>query len=159
MKIIPSAIAVQNARNTYLANYGYFNNVIPDMAVDKSHLDMGIGSYVLAALLFETIIKPIFGISIEGNYYMPDAKSLASTGMLKEYEYTSPDNIENFFKIANEAAISAANNIWQLDYEMPFKYTMQGSKPQEWDLNIDYNTTYKYEFDEDFRDINPVVEE
>ena len=149
LEVIPTAIATQNARNTCLAQYGCFANKVPDLSMDKSHLDIGIGSYVLGALMFETIIKPMFGLSIEGNEYMPTAKELATIGMWKEDKYTSPEGIEDYFTIANEAAISAASHKWELDREMPSKYVMPGANPQDWDLDIDYSRAYEYEYDKD----------
>ena len=158
LEVIPSAIATQNARNTCLAQYGCFAYKVPDLSMDKSHLDIGIGSYVLGALMFETIIKPLFGISIEGNEYMPTAKELATIGMWKEDKYTSAEGIEDYFTIANEAAMSAARSGWELNKEMPFKYAMPGATPQEWDLDIDYSKAYEYEYDKDYDVVEPIVD-
>lgn len=70
--VIPVSVAMQNARNTTLHNYGYNNGLDNhDLVSDTQHLDAGIGYYVTGATLFEYILKPMFGISIANLSYLP----------------------------------------------------------------------------------------
>ena len=70
--VIPVGVALQNARNTVLHNYGYNNGLENhDLASDTQHLDAGLGYYVTGATLFEFIIKPLFGTSIINLDYLP----------------------------------------------------------------------------------------
>jgi hypothetical protein len=72
--VIPVGVALQNARNTVLSQYGYHDGLTSypaDMVSDTQHLDAGIGYYVTGATLFEFIIKPRFGISVMNLDYLP----------------------------------------------------------------------------------------
>ncbi len=71
--VIPVGVALQNARNTSLSQYGYHNGIEGDgdLASDTQHLDAGIGYYVTGATLFEYILNPLFGISIKDVDYIP----------------------------------------------------------------------------------------
>ena len=58
--IIPVGIAVQNARNTSLNTDMY-------LTWDNWHLCYGVGKYVAACTLFESVISPIAHVSVVGN--------------------------------------------------------------------------------------------
>lgn len=58
--IIPCGVAVDELRKSSLQNE-------KDLTDDGLHLDIGIGRYLTACTVFETLIKPIYGVSIYGN--------------------------------------------------------------------------------------------
>lgn len=58
--IIPSGIAVQEARNSELNNAKSFT-------LDGRHITYGLGRYVIACTWFEAIFTPVYGISVLGN--------------------------------------------------------------------------------------------
>lgn len=58
--IVPCGTAIQNARNTSLNNTGYLTR-------DSWHLDQGVGQYTAGCCVFQTLISPIFGVSVVGN--------------------------------------------------------------------------------------------
>ena len=62
--IIPTGIAIQNARNTRLNDDKYLTR-------DYWHLNKGIARYIATATWFETIIKPVFNVSITDIACMP----------------------------------------------------------------------------------------
>ena len=63
--IIPSGTAIQNARNTNL-------NTDKSLTRDGYHIDYGIGRYIVACTLFESLFEPVYGISILGNNSKPN---------------------------------------------------------------------------------------
>ena len=67
---IPVGTAVDNARRTRW-NDGY------DLTRDGQHLNKGRGRYLAACTWFETLITPVFGISVKDNSYFPDSGSNA----------------------------------------------------------------------------------
>lgn len=69
ISIIPTAVAVQYARASYLTNVGQWQR--HDMASDSQHLDTGVGQYVTGCTVFETIIKDLFGMSVRELDYLP----------------------------------------------------------------------------------------
>lgn len=71
--IIPSAIAVQNVRNTSL------NNPPLDLTRDGFHMDLGAGRYLLACTWFQTLIAPCFNTSVTGNSFRVDNGNIPVT--------------------------------------------------------------------------------
>lgn len=60
--IIPSGTAIQNARSTEL-------NTEKSLTRDGYHMDEGIGRYIIACTLFESLFTPVYGISIYENRF------------------------------------------------------------------------------------------
>lgn len=58
--VIPSGPAVQMLRVTWL-------NTEKDLTRDGFHMDYKYGRYATACVWFETLIKPVFGVSVVGN--------------------------------------------------------------------------------------------
>lgn len=63
--VIPTGVAIQNARNTTLNDDMYLTR-------DKWHLNTGIARYIATATWFERMITPVFGVSIRDIDTMPD---------------------------------------------------------------------------------------
>lgn len=63
--VIPSGTAMQNARNTSLSGEG-------EMTRDGVHASFGAGRYIVGATWFQTLIAPVFGVSILGNSAVHD---------------------------------------------------------------------------------------
>ncbi len=61
--IIPSGIAIQKLRSTSV------NNPPLDLTRDGYHLDYGAGRYTAACTWFESLIAPVYHISVIGNTY------------------------------------------------------------------------------------------
>lgn len=60
--VIPCGMAIYSLRTTSLQN-----NM--DITRDHLHLDEGIGTYCSACTVFESILKPVYGVSVLGNTY------------------------------------------------------------------------------------------
>lgn len=58
--IIPTGTAIQNARSTSL-------NSEHDLTRDGKHIQYGVGAYIIACTLFQSIISPVFNKNIIGN--------------------------------------------------------------------------------------------
>lgn len=91
--VIPTGTAIQNLRETELRND-------MDFTRDGSHLDEGIGRYAAACTWFETFIKPMFGVSVLGNDFIPSA-------------YTFLKVTENNKELIQKAAVAAVNNMFE----------------------------------------------
>ena len=63
--VIPCATAMQNARNTSLSGEG-------EVTRDGVHASFGAGRYIVGATWFQSIIAPVFGVSILGNSAVHD---------------------------------------------------------------------------------------
>ena len=109
INIIPSAIAIHNARCSELAYVPTRNSngySIPDMTGSGDHLDIGVGSYVLGCLLFEQICGERFGLSIRDLDYLPTLRDVHNNaGGFPDQDFT-PIN-RDLSLVAKEAAISA----------------------------------------------------
>ena len=95
--ILPTGTAIDNARHSGLAKTAQTR----DLARDDVHLDLGIGRYITACTLFEAIVKPIFGLSVEGNTFR-DAT---------DTEHNTPITDQNA-PVAQKCAILAVRNPW-----------------------------------------------
>ena len=93
--VIPSGAAIANARQSDLSSTANTK----DLSRDGIHLDIGIGHYVTACAVFESICEPMFGISILGNPFRD----------LKDTSINTPINDQNAI-IAQECAIAACRN-------------------------------------------------
>lgn len=65
--VIPTGVAIQNARNTRLNDGDYLTS-------DKWHLSIGMGRYVAALTWFETLLSPVFDLSIKNNTARPEGE-------------------------------------------------------------------------------------
>lgn len=86
--IIPTGTAIQIARDTKL-------NTTHSLTRDGRHLAYGVGKYLAACSVYEAIIAPTYGISIEGN---PSRHFV--TGAEKEESYYKTD----FLDVTNDNA-------------------------------------------------------
>lgn len=73
--IIPTGVAIQNARNTRLNDNKYLTR-------DYWHLNEGIGRYIATATWFERIIEPVFGVSVIDNACLPQGDYSKEDAML-----------------------------------------------------------------------------
>lgn len=64
--IIPTGTVIQSLRHTSLCTTD-----VHLFQRDQVHLTSGIGGYAVACTVFEYLIKPIYGISVIGNSYIP----------------------------------------------------------------------------------------
>lgn len=120
LEIIPSAIAVHNARLTSLAYIPTFNSMnydIPDLAGEGPHLDTGVGSYILGCLLFEQICGKRFDMSILNVSYLPTLEDVKNNaGFFPDTNFTPIT--EEQARIAKYAAMSANKNPWQVNWAL-----------------------------------------
>ena len=58
--VVSVGIAIQNARNSSLLNDTY-------LLRDKWHITHGVGRYVAACTVFESLLQPVFHVSVYGN--------------------------------------------------------------------------------------------
>ena len=72
--IIPSGTAIQNARATEL-------NTEKSLTRDGYHMDYGIGRYIIACTLYESLFQPVYGTSISNISWYPTSIS-ETMGML-----------------------------------------------------------------------------
>ncbi len=71
--VIPSGLAIQNARGTRLNNDDRVNpehTVVYQLTRDGFHLSRQYGRYIAACTWFETLIRPVLGKSVKGNPYL-----------------------------------------------------------------------------------------
>lgn len=120
IEVIPSAVALQNARITKLAMVPTFNSKnyeIPDLTGEGDHLDIGVGSYVLGCLLFEQICGKRYDLSIMNVPYIPTLKDVQNNaGAFPDNNFTQITTSQAH--IAKYAAMSAAQNPWNINYEL-----------------------------------------
>ncbi len=111
--ILPSAVAIQNARQTSLANLG--NYAYHLLCYDGQHLDYGIGCYVTSATLFHKIFSQ-FGFSVltacgYGTY--DEVKTFVGSTFIDAggvgNAYTEPTSAT--MTIARQCAIAACENL------------------------------------------------
>lgn len=93
--MIPMGTAIQNLRSSSLNDPERM-----DMTRDYAHLDYGIGRYCASCTVFETLISPVTGITLENNSYRDDTEN-ALMGYV-----TTPINDKNV-PIARRAAHEA----------------------------------------------------
>lgn len=145
IEVIPTGIAIQNARNTILANYGTYSSQseyyggFPDLACDQTHLDVGIGSYITAGVLYEFIVSRWDATGISANKRFPtEAEATSRTSVTTVADtYTPASDVSDYYEIANSCILAAIRSPWQLSKVLPVKYV--GSEdPSQWDLDIDY---------------------
>lgn len=127
IEVIPTATAVQNARNTKLASLG--NYEWNYLCYDSQHLDYGIGCYVASATVFEFIMRK-FGYSVlcAKGYGTADelrtfVGSVIDTGgdVDSNNAYTEPT--EETMKIAKYCAIAAVNDVNTFSIKLAEKYS------------------------------------
>lgn len=80
IEVIPTAVAVQYARATYLSTTGNWGTT-GDMTADGQHLDDGVGQYVTGCTVFEKILGDYFNISILQNSYIPVWNDIAAADL------------------------------------------------------------------------------
>ena len=70
--VIPSGLAIQNARGTRLNNESLVpaDNKVYQLTRDGFHLTRQHGRYIAACTWFEALIKPTLGKSVKGNPYL-----------------------------------------------------------------------------------------
>lgn len=79
IEVIPSAIAVQNIRETEVSLFHTSNGQhfdVPDLTGQGHHLDTGVGSYLLGCLLYQQICGDLFGLDISDLVYFPSLSSV-----------------------------------------------------------------------------------
>ncbi len=85
--VIPTGVAVQNARQTNLNDDMY-------MTRDKWHLNEGIGRYIAALTWYEKMVAPVFGTAMEDNMACPkgdyDAAELSMAKLCVRHAIDSP---------------------------------------------------------------------
>ena len=110
---IPMAIAIRNARNTYLRNYGSWDNTNyqdqkHQLCYDSQHLDYGIGCYVASICFLEFIFRKV-GLSVlnlNGYGTQEEVGSFISLA-LTDGNYTEPT--EESMVAAKACAMAACN--------------------------------------------------
>lgn len=117
LDIIPTGTAIQNARSTFLKNYGTGEN--QDLCRDLLHLDTGIGTYITGCLLFEYIIGKRFDLSILTNKYIPSLSELS--GLYgSSSTYTQPT--ERMAEVARYCVMAAIQNPYEVSENLATKF-------------------------------------
>jgi hypothetical protein len=117
LDIIPTGTAIQNARSTFLKNYGTGEN--QDLCRDLLHLDTGIGTYITGCLLFEYIIGKRFDLSILTNKFIPQLAHIS--GILGSVEtYTQPTEI--MAEAARYCAMAAIQNPYEVSENLAVNF-------------------------------------
>lgn len=117
---IPTCVSVQNARMTKLMGYGAgsVDWTIPDLAeTDHYHLDIGVGSYVTGACLFEYFFNDLYGKSVININYTPEESKIK---VWIGFDYTQPS--AEFMKIANYCAMAAVRNPLEVNTAIAVRY-------------------------------------
>ena len=92
--IIPTGVAIQNARDTRLNDDMYLTR-------DYWHLNKGMARYIATATWFESLFKPVFNVTVMDNSCQPDGKNayddivLAKQCVIKAVTDPLPEMIEN----------------------------------------------------------------
>lgn len=125
LEIIPTAVAVQNARMTKMIAHGSVSQIIPDLAEDDMHLDTGVGSYVCGALLYEYLIGSKYSKSILTNSYIPSLSDVSSMGIFQQSAYTQPTPEDII--ISKYAAMMACRNQKEVNAQIGIRFPYQGN--------------------------------
>ena len=121
IEIVPTAMALANARITYLKNIGANTH----LCYDSQHLDYGIGCWVASACLFESIMRPL-GESIEACYgYGSQIEQLNLSSFSTSKNYTEP-TIKTM-AVAKSCVLSAFVDDEHLDLSLESKYQNEDS--------------------------------
>ena len=92
--IIPTGVAIQNARDTRLNDDMYLTR-------DYWHLNKGMARYIATATWFESLFKPVFNVTVMDNSCQPDGKNayddivLAKQCVIRAVTDPLPEMIEN----------------------------------------------------------------
>ena len=101
VEIVPTAMALANARITYLKDIGAYTH----LCYDSQHLDYGIGCWVASACLFESIMRPA-GKSIVPCYgYGSQSEQFNLNIYSTERNYTEPTT--EMMDVAKDCVLSA----------------------------------------------------
>ena len=111
--VIPIATAIENIRQSSIAA-----NATHKLTEDNHHLANGLGKYVSAATLFQTLIGNRYGISVYGNSFRTAAGEAAS-GYESDYIDVLTDNVAH---TAQMAALLACSNMYEI--RNPDNYTL-----------------------------------
>lgn len=116
VEVIPSGIAIQNARSTSLAYVDTVNTSgydIPDLAGEGDHLDTGVGSYILGCLLYEQILGNRFDMSVLEQTTVPTLANVTGNGAFSDSDFTQITAEQA--RIARYAAMCAVREPWTLN--------------------------------------------
>lgn len=117
LDIIPTGTAVQNARTTFLKNYG--TGEVKDLCRDLLHLDTGIGTYITGCVLFEYILGKRFDVSILTNKYIPLLEDISGLfGSIDTYTQPTPEMAE----AARYCAMAAIQNPYEVSENLATKF-------------------------------------
>lgn len=104
--VIPYGTAVENIRQSSI------NTTIKGFSRDGTHLAEGVGKYVASAAYFESVIAPLYGITILGNKsrYIVSESTISNSNTPLEYVSVTEDN----YKICQKAAVQAVENKFEI---------------------------------------------
>ena len=119
VEIVPIAMALANARITYLKNVGAYTH----LCYDSQHLDYGMGCWVASACLFESIMRPA-GKSIAPCYgYGSQSEQFNLNVYSTEKNYTEPT--VRMMDVAKACVLSAFNDDEHLNLNLANKYQQE----------------------------------
>lgn len=120
LSIIPTAVAVQYARATYLKNTGVYG----DMASDTQHLDTGVGQYVTGCCVFETIVKDLLGMSVRELDYLPVYSDVSGNVVNSGSQFFTPitDYFSEIGKTVAALAVQDGDYVAATAAELAAKY-------------------------------------
>ena len=92
--IIPSGTAIQNARATKL-------NTEKSLTRDGHHIDLGIGRYIVACTLYESLFEPVYGITIQNILWHPNMITNTMAKLARECVSKAIDNWHDTTNLEN----------------------------------------------------------
>lgn len=116
--IIPTGTAIQNARSyqeldpTFNAGNIDDNENIGEVTRDGTHLEFGVGRYIAACTFFQTLIAPMFGVSVLGNPAVHTITSSEQSSSQNVYKGVSVDSTNK--GLCQKFAFCATIDMWNI---------------------------------------------
>lgn len=143
--VIPTGTAIQIGRATNLSPEG-------ELTRDGVHILLGAGRYIASATWFETIIAPVFGISVSGNTALHDklySSEITDDELLQQLHATDPVNnlyfppvfvTEANRRLCQQCVMRAMEDVWStlVEYDPSYVELTPTDKPSR--SGIRYNT-------------------
>lgn len=110
--IIPTGTAIQNARAYQVLNPTFNAGNTGEVTRDGTHLEFGVGRYIAACTFFQTLIAPMFGVSVLGNSAVHAITQSEQTSAQNVYKGVSVDNDNK--ALCQKFAFYATIDMWNI---------------------------------------------
>lgn len=110
--IIPTGTAIQNARAFQELNPSFNAENTGEVTRDGTHIEFGVGRYIIACTFFQTILAPIFGVSVLGNTAVHAITSGEQSSNQNAYGAVAVD--DNNRVLCQLLAFAATTNKWSI---------------------------------------------